>query len=462
MQSGILQLIFFVLLHWISSHVAVVLAKAGQAPKQYENFFSDALKFNKKSYSALPHDTKLYDILQLRPNATVTDITKNYRRISRRYHPDKTYNETFDKIKWEGIQLAYNILKKDETRLLYHKYGLIQNSTYSQSQSISNFLQLAARGRGKSCIGPCLNQWTLEQLQLLQLMGYDPNRLKSTSDLTISRHYDSCNANVSLDERISYISSQLLETIRPLVEGTINKETFIFNVVTTMDRLRCAPLGAQILRCIGRAYRHSGQKVLRTNQSLGERTLPVYPRSNIVLPLAFTLHNKWRLSKQLCMAAMASSKYLLQEHKIFINKKKKQNHDQISNLHNSLQHLSEDDNDQIPYIENDNILPSNFDHENYDDEEEWDLALLESLQVEALWTLTKIDIDRIVQKACNSILNEECCFNSPSTSNFHGWVGATGNIIEAYTGRLRAAAAIVLLGNIMVCSSKRNTRVHHG
>ena len=53
MQSGILQLIFFVLLHWISSHVAVVLAKAGQAPKQYENFFSDALKFNKKSYLML-------------------------------------------------------------------------------------------------------------------------------------------------------------------------------------------------------------------------------------------------------------------------------------------------------------------------------------------------------------------------------------------------------------------------
>ena len=462
-RFGFLQLII-ALLYWISSQVSVVLANADQAPKQHENFFSDALSFNKKSYSALPHDTELYDILQVRPNATVTDIAKKFRRISRRYHPDKTYNETFDKTKWERIQLAHNILKKDETRLLYHKFGLIQNSIISQSQSMSNFLQLAAQGRRKTYTDPYLNQWTFEQLQLLQLMGYDPNQLDSAaSDQTINRKYDSCYANVSLDERISYISSQLVETIRPLVEGTINKETFIFNVVTTMDQLKRAPLGAQILRCIGRAYRHSGQRALQKNQSPRERTFPGNPKSNIVLPLAFSLQNKWRLSKQLCVAAMASSKYLLQERKILTNKKKKGKNDRNSNPPNSelrkIQQFlkGDDDDDQLPFIDNEDILPSSTEHEYDDDEEEWDLTILQALQVEALWTLTKIDIDRIIQKACENILNEECFFNSPSMSKFHGWVGATGDIIEAHTGRILTATAIVLLGNIMVCCSKRKT-----
>jgi hypothetical protein len=36
-----------------------------------------------------PHDTSLYDLLEVSPNATNAEIAKSYRQITRRLHPDK-------------------------------------------------------------------------------------------------------------------------------------------------------------------------------------------------------------------------------------------------------------------------------------------------------------------------------------------------------------------------------------
>lgn len=90
-------------------------------------------------------------------------------------------------------------------------------------------------------------------------------------------------------------------------------------------------------------------------------------------------------------------------------------------------------------------------------------ALLESLQVEALWKISKIDLDRTIQEACNLVLTGEYFFfpwhqsNSNWGRNPDGWVGQTGEIIDTNVGRLRAAAALVMIGDIMVQCSKEGT-----
>jgi hypothetical protein len=38
-----------------------------------------------------------------------------------------------------------------------------------------------------------------------------------------------------------------------------------------------------------------------------------------------------------------------------------------------------------------------------------------------------------------------------------GWVGASGKAVDARDGRLRAASALVMIGNIMVQRSKEGT-----
>ena len=59
------------------------------------------------------------------------------------------------------------------------------------------------------------------------------------------------------------MAANLMERIRPLVEGAIDESTLAHAVAQECDALKKVPLGAHILRCIGRAYRHSGQAVLR-------------------------------------------------------------------------------------------------------------------------------------------------------------------------------------------------------
>jgi hypothetical protein len=44
-----------------------------------------------------PHDTQLYDILQVNPNlSTQAQIAKSHRNLSRKYHPDKATCDSQD------------------------------------------------------------------------------------------------------------------------------------------------------------------------------------------------------------------------------------------------------------------------------------------------------------------------------------------------------------------------------
>ena len=100
------------------------------------------------------------------------------------------------------------------------------------------------------------------------------------------------------------------------------------------------------------------------------------------------------------------------------------------------------------------------------EEEKAHQAVISSLQVEALWKIAKIDLDKTIREACQLILNGEYFF-FPSHQGYRphqnhlpveGWVGASsGQAIDASIGKLRAAAALILVGDVMVRSSKDRT-----
>ena len=93
-------------------------------------------------------------------------------------------------------------------------------------------------------------------------------------------------------------------------------------------------------------------------------------------------------------------------------------------------------------------------------------AVISSLQVEALWKIAKIDLDKTIQEACQIILEGEYFFfPSHQTSwdddinklHIEGWVSSSGQVIDVSVGKLRAAAAMILVGELMVRSSKVRT-----
>ncbi len=61
----------------------------------------------------------LYKTLELEEGASLNDIKKSYRRLARKYHPDKSGNN--DHVKFLEIHSAYEILSNDKSRFEYVK-----------------------------------------------------------------------------------------------------------------------------------------------------------------------------------------------------------------------------------------------------------------------------------------------------------------------------------------------------
>ena len=70
-------------------------------------------------------DTKLYDTLGVKPEASETEIKKSYRKLALKYHPDRNKdNKEECEAKFKEISAAYEILSDNEKRSNYDKFGL--------------------------------------------------------------------------------------------------------------------------------------------------------------------------------------------------------------------------------------------------------------------------------------------------------------------------------------------------
>ena len=86
--------------------------------------------------------------------------------------------------------------------------------------------------------------------------------------------------------------------------------------------------------------------------------------------------------------------------------------------------------------------------------------------MEALWRVSKIDLDHAIRDACHMIL-EGNHFLFPTLhgidsggnpTNNDGWIAPrSGETIYVDIARLRAAAAMVMIGDVFVYCSKQGT-----
>jgi len=67
-------------------------------------------------------DTKLYDILGVKPNASEPEIKKAYRKLAKQYHPDKNPDPEVAE-KFKDISFAHDVLTDEEKRSIYDRYG---------------------------------------------------------------------------------------------------------------------------------------------------------------------------------------------------------------------------------------------------------------------------------------------------------------------------------------------------
>ncbi|XP_025199083.1 dnaJ homolog subfamily B member 6-like isoform X2 [Melanaphis sacchari] len=65
-----------------------------------------------------------YSVLEVTPNASLSDIKKSYRRLALKWHPDKNpENQEQANRMFKEISEAYEVLSDDKKRKIYNQYG---------------------------------------------------------------------------------------------------------------------------------------------------------------------------------------------------------------------------------------------------------------------------------------------------------------------------------------------------
>jgi len=85
----------------------------------------------------------LYEVLEIKPNATKIEIKKAYFRLAKLYHPDKN-NET-NAEKFRNIHSAYEILINDTSRMEYQRLNQTDRINFKQlfNKILNNNLDIA-------------------------------------------------------------------------------------------------------------------------------------------------------------------------------------------------------------------------------------------------------------------------------------------------------------------------------
>lgn len=136
------------------------------------------------------------------------------------------------------------------------------------------------------------------------------------------------------------MAANLVEKIRPLVEGALSESTIANAIAQECDTLKNLPLGAQVLRCIGRSYRHCGQRILRQHEEYKKvkQLVPLVfrPAVHKSVSLTDTCRQKMRNGKQLFTAAVVTGRLVVKEAQAVQRKRKKKETQECSSSSNRL------------------------------------------------------------------------------------------------------------------------------
>ncbi|KAJ5685347.1 hypothetical protein N7536_007966 [Penicillium majusculum] len=69
-------------------------------------------------------ESKLYDALSVKPDATQDEIKKAYRKAALKHHPDKNKDNPQSADKFKEVSQAYEVLSDPEKRKVYDQFGL--------------------------------------------------------------------------------------------------------------------------------------------------------------------------------------------------------------------------------------------------------------------------------------------------------------------------------------------------
>ena len=64
-----------------------------------------------------------YELLEVSRDCNGDDLKKAYRKLAMKYHPDRNPNDKSAEAKFKEINEAYEVLKDEQKRAAYDRYG---------------------------------------------------------------------------------------------------------------------------------------------------------------------------------------------------------------------------------------------------------------------------------------------------------------------------------------------------
>ena len=102
-------------------------------------FFGKKFKYKKIKMTNQDEEKDLYKILGVPKKASQEEIKSSFRKLARKYHPDKNPNDETAAEKFKNISRAYSILSDESKRKRYDKYGIVDEDNFNFEDFMNNF-----------------------------------------------------------------------------------------------------------------------------------------------------------------------------------------------------------------------------------------------------------------------------------------------------------------------------------